>query len=193
LASSLSFRKDDRAFGYATDLRIACLYARAGERDKAFQHLERSFPHREWAMPQLQVHPQLDPIRFKELFDRIETIESRPCRSGFGRRLLRCRDVLAIAVGPCGLEKHTVPIPNKEVKPVGADDTVAFSCGKVGSRRINIEEKPGQKWTGFFAFGLDMRGLFFSGGHVGKKRLTPSFVFCVQNVFPLALMYSMRR
>ena len=29
-----------------------------------------------------------------------------------------------------------VPIPNTEVKPTGADDTAAFSCGKVGSRRI---------------------------------------------------------
>ena len=29
-----------------------------------------------------------------------------------------------------------VPIPNTAVKPVGADDTAAFSCGKVGSRRI---------------------------------------------------------
>ena len=33
-----------------------------------------------------------------------------------------------------------VPIPNTVVKPVGADDTAAFSCGKVGSRRINIEK-----------------------------------------------------
>jgi hypothetical protein len=37
-----------------------------------------------------------------------------------------------------------VPIPNTEVKPIGADDTAAFSCGKVGSRRDNIE-KPAQK------------------------------------------------
>ena len=29
-----------------------------------------------------------------------------------------------------------VPIPNTAVKPIGADDTAAFSCGKVGSRRI---------------------------------------------------------
>ena len=37
-----------------------------------------------------------------------------------------------------------VPIPNTEVKPVGADDTASFRCGKVGSRRINIK-KPVQK------------------------------------------------
>ena len=37
-----------------------------------------------------------------------------------------------------------VPIPNTEVKPVGADDTASFRCGKVGSRRINIKE-PVQK------------------------------------------------
>ena len=33
-----------------------------------------------------------------------------------------------------------VPIPNTEVKPVGADDTAAFSCGKVGSRRDYLRE-----------------------------------------------------
>jgi hypothetical protein len=29
-----------------------------------------------------------------------------------------------------------VPIPNTEVKPVRADDTAPFRCGKVGRRRI---------------------------------------------------------
>ena len=53
----------NRGFGYGTDFHIACLYAQAGEKDKAFEHLERSFQQREWAMPQLQVYPQLDPIR----------------------------------------------------------------------------------------------------------------------------------
>ena len=33
-----------------------------------------------------------------------------------------------------------VPIPNTEVKPIGADDTAAFSCGKVGSRRDNFKK-----------------------------------------------------
>ena len=37
-----------------------------------------------------------------------------------------------------------VPIPNTAVKPVRADDTAAFSCGKVGSRRIYFKEKPAQ-------------------------------------------------
>jgi hypothetical protein len=41
-----------------------------------------------------------------------------------------------------------VPIPNTVVKPVGADDTAAFSCGKVGSRRIYIK-KPVQKGRAF--------------------------------------------
>jgi hypothetical protein len=31
-----------------------------------------------------------------------------------------------------------VPIPNTEVKPLRADDTAPFRCGKVGSRRIYI-------------------------------------------------------
>ena len=34
-----------------------------------------------------------------------------------------------------------VPIPNTEVKPVRADDTAPFRCGKVGSRRIYNLEK----------------------------------------------------
>ena len=38
--------------------------------------------------------------------------------------------------GDCIDRVTPVPIPNTEVKPVGADDTAAFSCGKVGSRRI---------------------------------------------------------
>ena len=46
-----------------------------------------------------------------------------------------------------------VPIPNTEVKPVGADDTAAFSCGKVGSRRDNIE-KARSEMNGLFHFAL---------------------------------------
>ena len=53
----------NRGFGYETDFHIAGLYAQAGEKDKAFEHLERSFQQREWSMPQLQVYPQFDSIR----------------------------------------------------------------------------------------------------------------------------------
>jgi DNA-binding winged helix-turn-helix (wHTH) protein/tetratricopeptide (TPR) repeat protein len=67
----------NRGFGYGTDFHIACLYAQAGEKDKAFEYLESSFRQREWSMPQLHVYPQLDPIRddprFDELARRIET------------------------------------------------------------------------------------------------------------------------
>jgi hypothetical protein len=42
--------------------------------------------------------------------------------------------------GDCIDRVTPVPIPNTVVKPVGADDTAAFSCGKVGSRRINMKE-----------------------------------------------------
>ena len=38
--------------------------------------------------------------------------------------------------GDCIGRVTPVPISNTEVKPTGADDTAAFSCGKVGSRRI---------------------------------------------------------
>ena len=42
-----------------------------------------------------------------------------------------------------------VPIPNTEVKPVRADDTAPFRCGKVGSRRIKFEKSP-FKMSGLF-------------------------------------------
>jgi len=58
----------NRGFGYETDFHIACLYAQAGEKDKAFEHLEKSFQQNEWAIPQLQVHPQLDKIRAEPRF-----------------------------------------------------------------------------------------------------------------------------
>ena len=48
-----------------------------------------------------------------------------------------------------------VPIPNTEVKPVGADDTASFRCGKVGRRRIyNLSKKPVQTRAGFLLFGF---------------------------------------
>ena len=61
---------------FGNNFLIACLYARAGEKDRAFELLEQSFQQREWAMPMLQVHPQLDPIRddsrYKDLVRRLE-------------------------------------------------------------------------------------------------------------------------
>jgi hypothetical protein len=59
----------EKGFGYPTDFHIAGLYARAGEKDKAFEYLERSFQRREWAMPQLQVYPQLDSLRDDPRYD----------------------------------------------------------------------------------------------------------------------------
>ena len=68
----------NRGFGYGTDFHIACLYARAGEKDKAFELLERSFQQREWAMPQLQVYPQLDSIRDDPRYaDMVRKVEGR--------------------------------------------------------------------------------------------------------------------
>ena len=65
----------DGGLGNGNNFFIACLYARAGERDKAFEHLELSFQQREAALPQLQTQPQLDPIRddprFADLIGRI--------------------------------------------------------------------------------------------------------------------------
>ena len=50
--------------------------------------------------------------------------------------------------GDCIGRVTPVPIPNTAVKPTGADDTAAFSCGKVGSRRIYFKEKPARfEWA----------------------------------------------
>ena len=69
---------DDRALATRGDFHIAGLYAQAGEKDEAFEYLERSFQQREWAMPQLQVYPQLDPIRddprYIELMKRMDRL-----------------------------------------------------------------------------------------------------------------------
>ncbi|MFS8119901.1 MAG: TPR end-of-group domain-containing protein, partial [Microcoleus sp.] len=62
--------------GNAQDFLVAGSYAQAGEKNKAFEHLEKAYQRREWTMLQLQVHPQLDPIRndprFAHLIRRVE-------------------------------------------------------------------------------------------------------------------------
>ena len=85
---------DDWVFGYRTDFHVSCLYPRAGQNDKAFELLKKSFRQRQWAMPQLQVYPQLNPIRdylrFKELVDRIErTYPSRYLRYQSQKQMLQ--------------------------------------------------------------------------------------------------------
>ena len=66
----------DPGFPFGNNFFIAGLYARLGEKDKAFELLETALKDREWAMPMLQVSPQFDPIRddprYKDLVQRIE-------------------------------------------------------------------------------------------------------------------------
>ena len=61
---------------YSTDFQRAMLYARAGEKDKAFEHLERSFQKREWAFAGLLESPYLESIRddprYADLVKRLE-------------------------------------------------------------------------------------------------------------------------
>ena len=57
-----------------------------------------------------------------------------------------------------------VPIPNTEVKPIGADDTAAFSCGKVGSRRIYIKKAR-----------LITKRAFFLLSRAASPSLTPTY------------------
>jgi DNA-binding winged helix-turn-helix (wHTH) protein/TolB-like protein/Tfp pilus assembly protein PilF len=49
----------------------ACLNADAGNIDKAFEYLERSYQRRERDMAYLQIEPRLDPLREDERFDAI--------------------------------------------------------------------------------------------------------------------------
>jgi tetratricopeptide (TPR) repeat protein len=57
--------------------RVAASYAQVGNKDKAFEFLEKSFERRELWMANLQVEPRLDPLRddprFKELVNRVES------------------------------------------------------------------------------------------------------------------------
>jgi len=61
---------------WTLDVNIACAYGRAGEKEKAFEHLEEAFRRREWIMLQMKVHPQLDSLRddprYRDLLGRIE-------------------------------------------------------------------------------------------------------------------------
>ena len=69
--------KVDADRGAAQNYHNACLYARAGEKDKAFEYLEKAYEQRDWRIPRLQIEPQLDPIRedprYRQLVERIET------------------------------------------------------------------------------------------------------------------------
>jgi len=51
-------------------------YGLAGDKDKAFEYLEKAYQRREWAMGWLKVDPRLDPLRddprFQDLLDRVE-------------------------------------------------------------------------------------------------------------------------
>ncbi len=55
----------------------AYLAAQVGNKDKAFEYLEKSFKRREWGLAYLQVDPRLDTLRgdprFDELVKRVES------------------------------------------------------------------------------------------------------------------------
>lgn len=62
--------------GGGSDFAIAKLYARVGEKDKAFEYLERSFQQREWNFIGLWESPELDSLRddprYQDLVRRVE-------------------------------------------------------------------------------------------------------------------------
>jgi len=53
----------------------ACLTVHTGDKDKAFEYLEKSFQRREWGIPHLRIDPSLDSLRddprFEELVRRV--------------------------------------------------------------------------------------------------------------------------
>ena len=62
--------------GFTGPFDVACLYATLGDRDKAFEYLEKAYKERHYRIAVLQVEPQLDPIRddprFDDLVSRVE-------------------------------------------------------------------------------------------------------------------------
>ena len=55
---------------------LACLYSTIGDKDKAFENLEKAYQQRNNRIPVLQVEPQLDPLRddarYADLIRRVE-------------------------------------------------------------------------------------------------------------------------
>jgi DNA-binding winged helix-turn-helix (wHTH) protein/tetratricopeptide (TPR) repeat protein len=49
----------------------ACMAAQAGDKDKAFEYLEKSYQRREWGMGYLGIEPSLDPLRGDPHFDEL--------------------------------------------------------------------------------------------------------------------------
>ena len=62
--------------GFTGPFDIACLYASVGDKDKAFQYLEKAYQERNYRISVLQVEPQLDPLRddprYADLVRRVE-------------------------------------------------------------------------------------------------------------------------
>jgi hypothetical protein len=55
-------RINSKASEYGS-FQIACFYSSIGDRDRAFEHLERAYRERSFLIAVLQVTPQLDPLR----------------------------------------------------------------------------------------------------------------------------------
>jgi DNA-binding winged-HTH domains len=62
--------------GFTGPFDVACLYASVGDKDKAFQYLEKAYRERNYRVSMLQVEPQLDPLRddprYADLVRRVE-------------------------------------------------------------------------------------------------------------------------
>ena len=54
---------ETRAYNTNKTFNIACLYARLGDKDKAFEYLEKTYQERSDIINELLVEPRLDPLR----------------------------------------------------------------------------------------------------------------------------------
>jgi DNA-binding winged helix-turn-helix (wHTH) protein/TolB-like protein/Flp pilus assembly protein TadD len=71
-ADALATLRDLEQFGqreYAAPFQLAVILAALGERDRAFQELDRAIDARSWYMTWLKVDPSLDPLRADPRFD----------------------------------------------------------------------------------------------------------------------------
>ena len=55
--------KNPAALNIPGSFQLACLYAKIGDKDRAFENLEKAYQARSYALAVLEVAPQLDPLR----------------------------------------------------------------------------------------------------------------------------------
>jgi DNA-binding winged helix-turn-helix (wHTH) protein/Tfp pilus assembly protein PilF len=74
-------KKAEAAEGDPNAFDLACLYTRLGDKEKAFEYLEKAYQEHHYMIAVLQVEPQLDPLhgdaRYISLVKRVEGIDTK--------------------------------------------------------------------------------------------------------------------